>query len=358
MRARAATAITEFDALIGRIDLTEAATRKAAAETLAALPTRIQQGLTAALSNGAVDVREAVRQAATAALADAHAQLERVVRSHTAEVRSVISTENPSSPIAALQRGLTATITTIVENTRRELAEGLAAVRAQVQAGQAQAAVRSKSSAGGKEFEDAVAELVGSWAAAVGDVCEHVGAQPGPGTTRKTGDVVIRIVNAGATQPVIAVEAKKRARALTARQHREELSEARRIRRAVSALSVVPSADQVPGPGRFARVDTHAWVVAADDPEMLTTVLGVVRELTLLAATPSEVGSGIDLTRAQTAINAALHLLAHLDEVTRQTGVAERALTGIRDTADALRGALTQHLQDATRALRPTTGSA
>jgi glycine dehydrogenase len=53
-------------------------------------------------------------------------------------------------------RDLTAT----VENTRRELVEGLAAVRALVQADQAQAAARSKSSAAGKDFEDAVAEIV------------------------------------------------------------------------------------------------------------------------------------------------------------------------------------------------------
>ncbi|WP_194290568.1 hypothetical protein [Modestobacter roseus] len=272
------------------------------------------------------------------------------MRSHTAEVRSVVSTENPSSPIAALRRDLTAT----VENTRRELVEGLAAVRALVQADQAQAAARSKSSAAGKDFEDAVADIVDEWAKATGDCVEHVGAHPGAGTTRKTGDVVVRVLSSGSNQPTIAIEAKRRAKALTARQHREELAEAMRVRRARAALAVVPTPDQVPGPGRFHRVDPNAWVVSADDPELLRLVLAVVRELTLLATAESYGDPALDLGRAQTAIGHGVQLLSRFDEVTKHTGAAERALTGIRSTADSLRAALAAQLQEAARALRPT----
>ncbi|MCU1614165.1 MAG: hypothetical protein JWO98_1705 [Frankiales bacterium] len=358
MHARAVSATAQLDSLIGRIDATEAATRQAAAETLAALPTRIEQGLTTALAGGSRNVQEVVRQAATSALNDAQAQLARVVGAHTAEVRSVISTENPNSPIAALQRDLNTTITTTVENTRRELAEGLAAVRALVQAGQAQAAARDKSSARGKEFEETIAEIVGNWSVGSGDSVEHVGTQPAPGTSRKTGDVVIRLNTPGAHQPTIAIEAKRRAKALTARQHREELGEAMRIRRAQAAIGVVPTPDQVPGPGRFHRVDANAFVVSADDPEMFVMVLAVVKELTLLTTAQSDADPAVDLGRARTAIAGGIQLLSRLDEVTKYTGNAERALVGIRSTADALRAAMTGQLQEAARALRPNTDSA
>jgi hypothetical protein len=349
VEARAAATVEQLDGLLARVDATEAATRQAATDVLAALPIRIEQGLTAVLAGGAGNVREAVRQSVATAQAEALAQLERVVRSHTAEVRSVVSTENPSSPIAALRRDLTAT----VESTRRELVDGLAAVRALVQADQAQAAARSKSSAAGKDFEDAVADIVDDWAKATGDCVEHVGAQPGAGTTRKTGDVVVRVLSSGSNQPTIAIEAKRRARALTARQHREELADAMRVRRAQAALAVVPTPDQVPGPGRFHRVDPNAWVVSADDPELLRLVLAVVRELTLLATAQGDGDPAVDLGRAQTAIGHGIQLLSRFDEVTKHTGAAERALTGIRSTADSLRAALAAQLQEAARALQP-----
>jgi hypothetical protein len=110
-----------------------------------------------------------------------------------------------------------------VADARRELSEGLAAVRALVQAERAQTATRNKSSAPEKEFEDAVAEICGNWAACSGDSVEPVGTQPAPGTSRKVGDIVIRLMTPGTSQPAIAVEAKRRAKALTSRQHREEL---------------------------------------------------------------------------------------------------------------------------------------
>ena len=290
-----------------------------------------------------------MRQAAATAQAEALSQLEQLVRSHTAEVRNVVSTENPSSPIAALRRDLTAT----VESARRELVEGLAAVRALVQASQAHhAAVQKNSTAVGKDWEDTVAEAVASWAAATGDCVEHVGTQPAPGSsTRKTGDVLVRVMTG--TQPVLIVEAKRRQRALTMRQYREELAEARRVRRAHAALAVVPTPDQVPGPGRFARVDSHSFVVAADDGDLLTLVLAVVRELTLVAAAQGEADSAVDLARAQTAVSHALDLLVRWDDITKHVSVADKALANISTTANGLRTALSEQLQNAARALRP-----
>jgi hypothetical protein len=86
VEARATATVAQLDGLLARVDATETATRQAATDVLAALPTRIEQGLTTVLTGGAGNVREAVRQAVATAQAEALAQLEQVVRSHTAEV--------------------------------------------------------------------------------------------------------------------------------------------------------------------------------------------------------------------------------------------------------------------------------
>jgi hypothetical protein len=261
----------------------------------------------------------------------------------------VVSTENPGSPIAALRRDLTAT----VESTRRELADGLATVRALVQAQQAAQAAEIKSSATiGKDWEDSVALAVAGWAQATGDCVEHVGSRPAPGSsTRKTGDVLVRIMSGN--QPVLIVEAKRRQRRASMKAFRDELADARRVRGAHAALAVVPTADDVPGPpgSSWARVDTASWIVAAEDPQVMTLVLGVVRELTVLAAASTRADPAVDVGRARTAIGHLLDLLARFEDVSKHVSTAEKALTNIRGTADGLRAALAAQVQDAHRAL-------
>jgi hypothetical protein len=349
MQTRAAATVAQLDGLLGRVDATEAATRQAVATTLAHLPAQIERGLNSTLAGGADDVREAVRQATATAQAEALAALERVVTLHSEQVRAVISTENPGSPIAALRRDLTAT----VENTRRELAEGLAAVRALVQAQQAGQAAEIKSSAAiGKDWEDSVALAVAGWAQATGDCVEHVGSRPAPGSsTRKTGDVLVRIMSGN--QPVLIVEAKRRQRRASMKAFRDELADARRVRGAHAALAVVPTADDVPGPpgSSWARVDTASWIVAAEDPRVMTLVLGVVRELTVLAAASTGADPTVDVGRARTAIGHLLDLLARFEDISKHVSTAEKALTNIRSTADGLRTALAAQVQDVHRAL-------
>jgi hypothetical protein len=353
MQNRAAATVAQLDGLLGRVEATEASTREAVAATLAQLPAQIERGLTSALAGGAVDVREAVRQATVTAQTEAVTALEGVVTRHSEQVRSVISTENPGSPIAALRRDLTAT----VENARRELTDGLAAVRALVQAQQASQAAQTKTSAAiGRDWEDSVALAVAGWAQATGDVVEHVGSRPAPGSTsRKTGDVLVRVLSGN--QPVLIVEAKHRQRRASMRAFRDELAEARRIRGAHAALAVVPTADDVPGPpgSMWARVDTASWVVAAEDPQVMNLVLGVVRELTILAAAQTSADPTVDVGRARTAVGHLLDLLARFEDVSKNVSAGEKALANIRATADGLRAALAAQVQDAHRAL--TTGA-
>ena len=87
-------------------------------------------------------------------------------------------------------------------------------------------------------------------------------------------------------------------------------------------------------------------------------LLAVVKELTLLSTAQSDADPTVDLGRARTAIAGSIQLLGRLDEITKHTGTAERALGGIRSTADSLRAALNGQLQEAARALRPNANSA
>ncbi|MGY1701865.1 hypothetical protein [Geodermatophilus sp. SYSU D00766] len=346
---RAAATVAQLDGLLGRVDTTEQAAREAVMATLAQLPEQVQRGLTTALADGAGDVREAVRQATVMAQAEAVTALERVVAVHSEQVRAVVSTENPGSPIAALRRDLSAQ----VQDARRELTEGIATVRALVQAQQASQALATRTSAAiGRDWEDRTALAVASWAQATGDLVEHVGSRPAPGSsTRKTGDVLVKIMSA--SQPVLIIECKHQQRRASMRAFREELAEARRVRGAHAALAVVPTADDVPGPAdsAWARVDTSSWVVAASDPGVMALVLGVVRELTILAAVQASADPVVDLGRVRTAVGHLLDLLERFDTVNKHVSTAERALANIRGTADGLRQALTAQVQDAHRAL-------
>lgn len=348
---RAAATVAQLDGLLGRVDATERATREAVTATLAQLPAQIEQGVTTALAGGAGDVREAVRQATATAQAEALTALQRVVAMHSEQVRAVVSTDNPGSPLAAVKHDLSAQL----ENARRDLAEGLTAIRALVQAHQASQAAQTKTSAAiGRDWEDRVALAVAGWVQATGDVVEHVGSRPAPGSsTRKTGDVLVMITSGGASKPVLIVEAKHRQRRASMRAFRDELAEARRIRGAHAALAVVPTADDVPGPpgSMWARVDTTSWVVAAEDPQVMNLVLGVVRELTILAAAQTSADPTVDVGRARTAVGHLLDLLGRFQDVSKSVSAGEKALANIRATAEGLRAALAAQVQDAHRAL-------
>src|SRR3954454_18849945 len=97
IEARATATVAQLDELTGRLAEMETVTRQAAAQALADLPAR----LSAVLGGEAANVQEAVRQAATTVQAEALGQLARVVSSHTEQVRSTLSTDNPMSPLSA-----------------------------------------------------------------------------------------------------------------------------------------------------------------------------------------------------------------------------------------------------------------
>jgi hypothetical protein len=97
----------------------------------------------------------------------------------------------------------------------------------------------------------------------------------------------------------------------------------------------------VPGaPGSsWARADTASWIVAAEDPQVLTLVLGVARELTILAAASTGADPTVDVSRARTALGHLLDLLTRVEDVNKHVSTADKALINIRGTAEGLRAA-------------------
>ena len=337
--------LAHLDGILARLDEAERAASLAAREALAHLPEQVER----ALRGEAGTVRAAVRDAGSVVQQEALRQVDGVVRGHSAELRTLLSTENPAGPIHQLRRDLTAS----VEATRRELGEGLATVRAALEA---QRLTRKRdSNTLGQGWEARIGTLVRDWCSSTGDFAEACGNTPAPGGTARTGDILISIVAPTGAGPRIVVEAKNRARPLSVAQARAELANARRVRRAHAAILIVESPEQLPGgSGRWVRLDTHAWAVAAEDADLLGLVLSTVRQLLLAEGAAASNVSGVDVGAAQTAVRAALGLLARFDEIGKHTHAASRSLGHLRDTADHLRADLLAQLGEAARALQPS----
>jgi len=335
--------LAHLDGVLVRLDEAERATSQAAQEALAHFPEQVER----ALRGEASTVRAAVRDAATATQQEALGQLDRVVRGHSAELRTLLSTENPTGPLHQLRRDLTAQM----EAARREMGEGMATLRAALEA---QRVTRQKvSNTVGSTFERWVCDRVADFANSTGDVAEPVGNTPAPGGTARTGDVLIS-VQSGA-RPKIVIEAKNRARAMSVAQARAELGNALRVRRAQAAVLIVESPEQLPGgSGRWVRLDTHSWAVAAEDADLLWLVLSTVRQLVLAEGAAASNAAGVDAGAAQTAVRHAIDLLRRFDEIGKHTHAATRSLGHLRDTADHLRADLMAQLGEAARALQPS----
>ena len=170
-----------------------------------------------------------------------------------------------------------------LNGTRRELGEQIALVRSLVEATQAAKSAGAKSSrAVGAANEEEAMALCHDIVTAAGDLFEPTGGQPGVGgTTRRTGDGVATLSPAitGSGRKVrIVLEAKHRSRPMTAKALREEVAAGCRVRDASEGLVLVPTHAEVPGGGVFARLDTCAYVVAADDPETVSLLYLLLRE--------------------------------------------------------------------------------
>ena len=163
----------------------------------------------------------------------------------------------------------------------KEIGEKLAALEA---AGAARASERSRSTAKGADFEDAIEAMLGELARGSGDILERTGTDTGALMTSKKGDFVLTL-NADATAGAdlrVVVECKDRY--VSGRAMRDELREAKSNRDAAVAVVVFTPAH---APAGIAPFDVRAGDVycvvdpAAPDAATLEAAVRLARLLAL-----------------------------------------------------------------------------
>ena len=171
----------------------------------------------------------------------------------------------------------------------KEIGEKLAALEA---AGAARASERSRSTAKGADFEDAIEAMLGELARGSGDILERTGTDTGALMTSKKGDFVLTL-NADATAGAdlrVVVECKDRY--VSGRAMRDELREAKSNRDAAVAVVVFTPAHAPAGSAPFdVRAGDVYCVVdpAAPDAATLEAAVRLARLLALQTLRTREV---------------------------------------------------------------------
>lgn len=355
-----------LDSFAGQVDAASTATLAELAKTTTALRVgeqdlaartarvldRLPEHVAKALSGASADVRQQVQSAAAEVQAAGLADIRTALAQHSEAVRNALSLDQ-EGPIRVLRED----VLRMVDSTRAELGGQLSAVQALLAAAQAAstatAAVKS-TRASGLAFEAARMQMASEVVTAAGDTFDETGSRPAPGGgTSRVGDGVATLgsVVTGANRTVrIVLEAKARQQGLTSVKWRQELAASRDLRQASGAIGVVQSASQVPGGHLFARVGERLFVVVAE-PQILTLVYLVLRELCALAADRPGQADTIEVAKAEARINQALAILGELDAVTRHGNAATKSLQQIMEVNTSVKTRVEQGLRDTLGAL-------
>jgi len=295
---------------------------EAANKVLEQLPARVD----AALSGEAGNIRLAVVQAARSVQDAGMAEIRSSLAAHAETVRNGLSLDR-DSPVQMLRRDVLAHL----DASRKELSEQLTVVRGLLQVAEAQKVASAHNSrAVGADWEATANAIAHAVVTAAGDRYAATGSTSGPLGSARTGDGVAMLSSAitGHGKEVrVVIEAKRRSRVMSAQAFKKELQTSLHVRQAEGALALVPTMREVPGGGRWCRVDDLCWVVAADDQEAVSLIYLILRELVSLVAVQQAGGSDVDLGKAQAQIKMALAALAEFDEIARLTTDAQKTLT-------------------------------
>ncbi|GAA5117291.1 hypothetical protein GCM10023339_27830 [Alloalcanivorax gelatiniphagus] len=338
---KSGAALASLDQTLTRLRGGEESVARAAGAVLDKLPAQVE----AALAGQAGSVRASVMEAARAVQDAGVQEITTALSRHSESVRDALSLDR-EGPVRMLRQDLLDELS----GTRRELGEQLALVKGLVEAAQVAKNAGAKSSrAIGAANEDDAMALCHDVVTAAGDLFERTGGQPGAGGTRRSGDGVATLsqaITGHGRQVRIVVEAKSRTRPMTAKQHREEIANACRVRDAAGGLVLVPTDAEVPGGGSFARVDTCAYVVSTERAETVELIYLLLREHVAMLKVRHDDGSEIDLDQVEARLNVALAGISQLDEVGRLANQAKNSLEKLivlgRDTQQKVRETLTE----------------
>jgi len=321
---RSRAAIVGLDQTLAGLRAGEVTIVEAANKVLEQLPARID----AALGGEAGNIRLAVAQAARSVQDAGMAEIRSSLAAHAETVRNGLSLDR-DSPVQMLRRDVLAHL----DASRKELSEQLTVVRGLLQVADAQkVASAGNSRAIGANWEATANAIAHCVVTAAGDRYAATGSTSGPLGSARTGDGVATLSSAitGHGKEVrVVIEAKHRSgsRVMSAQAFKKELAASRQVRQADGALALVATMREVPGGGRWCRVDDLSWVVAADDEEAVSLIYLILRELVSLVAVQQAGANEVDLGKAQAQIKMALSALAEFDEIACLTTDAQKTLT-------------------------------
>ena len=341
LNSKSEAALASLDQTLTRLHAGEEAVARTASSVLENLPAQVE----AALAGQAGNVKSSVVEAARTVQAAGLQELTTALARHSESVRDALSLDR-EGPVRMLRQDLLEEL----NGARRELGDQLASVRSLVEAAQAAKTAGAKSSrAIGAANEDDAMSLLARVVTAAGDLFERTGGQPGVAGTSRTGDGVAtlsQVITGHGPSVRLVLEAKHRTRPLSVKAHREEIANGCRVRDAVGGLVLVPTRAEVPGEGSFAKVDSFAFVVAAEDPEVVTLIYQLLRELVAMLKVIQADDAEIDLAQVEARFELALAGISQLDEVGRLAVQAHKSLEKLialgRDTQQKVRATLTE----------------
>ena len=246
---------------------------------------------------------------------------------------------------------------------RTEVAEGFGKLNERLTAIEAAAAARAteraRSAAKGADFETLVGDLLGTVTRGSGDILDATGAEAGDVLRSKKGDYLVTLDprQTGGADLRIVVECKDRA--ISGKQMRDELVEARRNRSAAVALVVFTPQHAPAGIAPFdVRRDDVYCVIdpAAPDAAVLEAALRLARLLALASLKDQEVE--LDAAAVSGALAAIRNQLDGIRGLKMQLTTIGTAARDVNSGLDRMREAVLASVGEAEAALRTAAGPA
>jgi hypothetical protein len=255
---------------------------------------------------------------------------------------------DPTSPVAKLASALAQqqeVVTAKLDKNHAELAVAVAELATVIKVERGKSNVVHLTTLKGRPFEDSVGGLLRELAAGLGDEYAVTGTSAGRLPNSKKGDAVLHV--GGADVRVVIEVTDSTAR----RQWVPYFDEAERNRDAVAALGVVRTIEQ--NGGQHVRVLGPRRVVVAfdpeqDEPELLRTVIQLLRAAALAASARSGAAEVTTATEHIAAATAQLSVIDHIKKAAagiQKSGLAiegdcAKVTTGIRRSLDLALAAL------------------
>lgn len=302
-------------------------------------------------------VRTAVTESVREVTEQTLAEVQRGVAAQADAVRRVLATDAPGSPLYELKKGLVEGLNT----SHRQLAGQLHELRTALEVDKAQRAAASKSPQHGIDTETHTLAALEQLAHAAGDRLENTGTIPGVIPRCLKGDAVITLTpppgHVGEPARVV-IEVKDRDRAQSVTAWAKLLQESRENRRAVAALGIVKTIEQMPGQRRLHVLSPTAYLLAydptTDGHDLLQATYHLLRSqawAATLASAPT--GHAVDLAALCGSLAHLTTAIDTFDTLTRHHNAAKRSIDAAEKATNGLRADLHARVETTRKLLQP-----